>query len=176
MQNLSDLIKERRSIKKYKSDVMVSEELINQVIEAGLYAASGRGKQAPVIIAVTNKELRDKIAKKNRQIGGFPENVDPFYGAPVILMVIADKEVGTAVYDGSLALGNMMLMAHELGLGSCWIHRAKEEFEDDFGKEILKELGVEGEYVGVGHLALGYADTELPAVPPRKENRVYYIR
>lgn len=176
MQNLSDLIKERRSIKKYKADVMVSEELINQVIEAGLYAASGRGKQSPVIIAVTNKELRDKIAKKNRQIGGFPENVDPFYGAPVILMVIADKEIGTAVYDGSLALGNMMLMAHELGLGSCWIHRAKEEFEDDFGKEILKELGISGDYIGVGHLALGYADMEPLPIPERKENRVYYIR
>ena len=176
MQNLLDLMKERRSIKRYKADVMVSEDLINQVIEAGLYAASGRGKQAPVIIAVTNKELRDKIAEKNRQIGGFPEDVDPFYGAPVILIVIADATVNTAVYDGSLALGNMMLMAHDLGLGSCWIHRAREEFEDDFGKDILKDLGIEGEFVGVGHLALGYADTELPPIPPRKENRVYYIR
>ena len=176
MQNLSDLIKERRSIKKYKADVMVEEELIDKVIEAGLYAASGRGKQAPVIIAVTDKELRDKIAEKNCQIGGFQEGFDPFYGAPVILIVIADATVNTAVYDGSLALGNMMLMAHELGLGSCWIHRAKEEFEDDFGKEILKDLGIEGDYVGVGHLALGYADTELPEVPARKDNRVYYAR
>lgn len=176
MQNLSDLIKERRSIKKYKADVMVEEELIDKVIEAGLYAASGRGKQAPVIIAVTDKELRDKIAEKNCQIGGFQEGFDPFYGAPVILIVIADATINTAVYDGSLALGNMMLMAHELGLGSCWIHRAKEEFEDDFGKEILKDLGIEGDYVGVGHLALGYADTELPEVPARKDNRVYYAR
>ena len=175
MQNLLDLIKERRSIKKYKTDVMVSEELINQVIEAGLYAASGRGKQSPVIIAVTNKELRDKIAEKNRQIGGFPEGTDPFYGAPVILIVIADANVNTPVYDGSISLANMMLMAHDLGLGSCWIHRAREEFEDDFGKDILKDLGIEGEFVGVGHLALGYADTELPPIPPRKENRVYYI-
>ena len=176
MQNLSDLIKERRSIKKYKADVMVEEELIDKVIEAGLYAASGRGKQAPVIIAVTDKELRDKIAQKNCQIGGFQEGFDPFYGAPVILIVIADAMVNTAVYDGSLALGNMMLMAHELGLGSCWIHRAKEEFEDDFGKEILSRLGIEGDYVGVGHLALGYADTELPPIPARKENRVYYAK
>ena len=176
MQNLSDLIKERRSIKKYKADVMVEEELIDKVIEAGLYAASGRGKQSPVIIAVTDKELRDKIAEKNCQIGGFQEGFDPFYGAPVILIVIADAMVNTAVYDGSLALGNMMLMAHELGLGSCWIHRAKEEFEDDFGKEILSRLGIEGDYVGVGHLALGYADTELPPIPARKENRVYYAK
>ena len=176
MQNLSELIKERRSIKKYKPNEPVSEDLINQVIEAGLYAASGRGKQSPVIIAVTNKELRDKIAEKNRQIGGFPEGMDPFYGAPVILIVIADNTVTTPVYDGSISLANMMLMAHDLGLGSCWIHRAKEEFEDDFGKDILKDLGIEGEFVGVGHLALGYADTKLPPIPPRKENRVYYIR
>lgn len=176
MRNLLDLIKERRSIKKYKPDVMVSDELINQVIEAGLFAASGRGKQAPVIIAVTNKELRDKIAVENAKIGGFQEGFDPFYGAPVILVVLANLEANTAVYDGSLALGNMMLMAHELGLGSCWIHRAKEEFESDFGKEILKDLGMEGDYVGVGHLALGYADMDLPSIPPRKENRVYYVK
>lgn len=176
MQDLLDLIKERRSIKKYQPDKMVSDELIDKVIEAGLYAASGRGKQSPVIIAVTNKELRDKIAKENGKIGGFQEGFDPFYAAPVILIVIASTENNTAVYDGSLALGNMMLMAHELGLGSCWIHRAKEEFERDFGKEILKELGIEGDYIGVGHLALGYADMELPPIPPRKENRVHYIK
>ena len=176
MQNLLDLMKERRSIKKYKKDVMVPEDLINQVIEAGIYGASGRGKQSPVIIAVTHKELRDRIAEKNRQIGGFPDGMDPFYGAPVILIVIADNTVTTPVYDGSISLANMMLMAHDLGLGSCWIHRAKEEFEDDFGKEILKDLGIEGDFIGVGHLALGYADVELPPIPPRKENRVYYIR
>lgn len=176
MQNLLDLMKERRSIKKYKPDVTVPDELIDKVIEAGLYAASGRGKQSPVIIAVTNKELRDKIAEKNCQIGGFGEGFDPFYGAPVILIVIADATVNTPVYDGSISLANMMLMAHNLGLGSCWIHRAKEEFEDDFGKEILKDLGIEGDYVGVGHLALGYADTELPPIPARKEKRVYYAR
>lgn len=176
MQDLLDLIKERRSIKKYQPDKMVSDELINKVIEAGLYAASGRGKQSPVIIAVTNKEFRDKIAKENAKIGGFQEGFDPFYAAPVILIVIASTENNTAVYDGSLVLGNMMLMAHELELGSCWIHRAKEEFESDFGKEILKELGIEGDYVGVGHLALGYADMELPPIPPRKENRVHYIK
>lgn len=176
MKNLLDSMKERRSIRKYKKDVMVPEELINQVIEAGLYAASGRGKQSPVIIAITNKELRDKIAAQNAKIGGFQEGFDPFYGAPVILMVIANTENNTAVYDGSLTLGNMMLMAHELGLGSCWIHRAKEELEDDLDKEILSSLGIKGEYVGVGHLALGYADMLLPPVPARKENRVYYMK
>ncbi len=176
MQDLFNIIKERRSIKKYKPDKMVSDELIDKVIEAGLYAASGRGKQSPVILAVTNKELRDRIARENAKIGGFQEGFDPFYQAPVILIVIANTENNTALYDGSLALGNMMLMAHNLGLGSCWIHRAKEEFESDFGKEILRDLGIEGDYIGVGHLALGYADMEMPEIPERKPKRVYYVK
>lgn len=174
MSELTKIIKERRSIRKFKSD-MVSKDLINEVIEAGIYAASGRGKQSPVVIAVTNKELRDKIVAENCKIGGWEKGFDPFYGAPVILIVIADKSVPTAVYDGSLTLGNMMLKAQELGLGSCWIHRAKEEFDSEFGKEILKKLGIEGDFEGVGHLALGYADCELPDIPERNDNRVFFI-
>lgn len=174
MSELTKIIKERRSIRSFKSDT-VPKNLINEVIEAGIYAASGRGKQSPVVIAVTNKELRDKIVAENCKIGGWEEGFDPFYGAPVILIVIADRAVPTAVYDGSLTLGNMMLKAHELGLGSCWIHRAKEEFDSEFGKEILSELGIEGDFEGVGHLALGYADCELPGILERNDNRVFYI-
>lgn len=174
MDKLMDIIKERRSIRKYKPD-MVPKEMIEQVIEAGIYAASGRGLQAPVVIAVTNRELRDRIAEENRRIGGWEEGFDPFYGAPVILIVVADKEARTGVYDGSVTLANMMLAAHGLGLGSCWIHRAKEEFDGDFGKGILKDLGIEGEFEGVGHLALGLPDCDLPKIPARKENRVYYV-
>lgn len=174
MSELSKIIKERRSIRKFKPD-MVSKDLINEVIEAGIYAASGRGKQTSAVIAVTNKELRDKISDENRKIGGWAEGFDPFYGAPVILIVIADKEVPTAVYDGSLTLGNMMLKAHELGLGTCWIHRAKEEFDSGVGKELLAQLGIKGDFEGVGHLALGYADCDLPDIPARNDNRVFYI-
>lgn len=174
MSELTKIIRERRSIRKFRPDI-VSKDLINEVIEAGIYAASGRGKQSPVVIAVTNKELRDRIVAENCKIGGWEEGFDPFYSAPVILIVIADKSVPTAVYDGSLTLGNMMLKAHELGLGSCWIHRAKEEFDSAFGEDILKELGIEGDFEGVGHLALGYADCDLPAVPERSDNRVFYI-
>lgn len=174
MSKLTEIIKERRSIRKFKPD-MVSKDLINEVIEAGIYAASGRGKQSPVVIAVTNKELRDSIVRENCKIGGWEEGFDPFYGAPVILIVIADKNIPTAVYDGSLTLGNMMLKAHELGLGSCWIHRAKEEFDSGFGKDILAQLGITGDFEGVGHLALGYADCELPGIPERNDNRVFYI-
>ena len=174
MSELMNIIKERRSIRKYKSD-MVPKELIDQIMEAGIYAASGMGKQAPAIIAVTNRELRDRIAEENRKVGGWDEGFDPFYGAPVILIVASNKEARTATYDGSVALANMMLMAHELGLGSCWIHRAKQEFETDFGKELLVKLGIEGEYEGVGHLALGYIDGDAPAAHPRKDGRTFYI-
>ena len=174
MSELTKIIKERRSIRKFKPD-MVSKDMIDQIIEAGIYAASGRGKQSPVVIAVTNKELRDRISSENCKIGGWEEGFDPFYGAPVILIVIADKEIPTAVYDGSITLGNMMLKAHELGLGSCWIHRAKEEFDSSFGKDILDKLGIKGNFEGVGHLALGHADCDLPAVPERNADRVFYI-
>ncbi|MBO5160424.1 MAG: nitroreductase [Lachnospiraceae bacterium] len=166
-----NIMKTRTSVKKYKPD-MVPKELIDQIIEAGLYAPSGMNGQSPIVVAVTNKELRDKLSKMNAAIMG--ANIDPFYGAPVVLVVLADKTRPTYLYDGSLVMENMMLAAHELGLGSCWIHRAKEEFETEEGKEILKSLGIEGEYEGIGHCILGYAEGDVPQVKARKENRVYY--
>ena len=174
MNDHTKIIKERRSIRKFTSQ-LPDKALIDQVIEAGIYAASGRGKQAPVIIAVTNKELRHRIMEENCAIGGWDKGFDPFYGAPVILLVIAPEEIPTAVYDGSLTLGNMMLKAHELGLGTCWIHRAKEEMEGALGDEILNKAGLSGKYIGIGHLALGYPDGEAAPIPPRKDNRVIYI-
>ena len=149
--------------------------MIEEIIEAGLYAASGRNEQAVITIAVTNKEFRDKLMKDNCEIGGWNENYDPFYGAPVILIVLGRKDRITYVYDGSLVIGNMMLAAHSLGLGSIWIHRAKEEFETEEYQALLKELGIEGEWEGIGHCAVGYMDCELPAPLERKENRVYWI-
>ena len=162
----------RKSIKKYKPDP-VSKELIDKVIEAGLNAPSGLNKQSPIILAVTNKEIRDKLSKLNAGKDPF-FRADPFYGAPVVLVVLADKSVPTRVYDGSLVMENLQLAAHALGLGACWIHRAKETFEMDGGKEILKSLGIEGEYEGVGNCILGYPDID-PEKKPRKANRVYYI-
>ena len=166
-------MKTRRSIRKYKPD-MVPKEIIEKIAEAGTYAATGMGKQSPIIIAVTNKELRDRLSKMNAQVMG--SNSDPFYGAPVVLIVLANKNYGTYVYDGSLVMGNLMLAAHELGIASCWIHRAKEEFETEWGKELLKSLGIEEEYVGIGHCALGYVEGDEPKAAPRKENRVYYVK
>lgn len=169
------VLESRRSCRSFKPDMLKEEEL-EAIIKAGTYAPTGKGKQAPVIIAVTNKELRDKIAEENRKIGGWQEGFDPFFGAPVILIVLADKEVGTYKYDGSLVLGNLLNAAESLGVASIWIHRAKEEFESEFGKNILKQLGIEGDYEGIGHCALGYAAEPAKAPAPRKENYVYYIR
>lgn len=162
----------RRSIKKYKLD-MVPKDIIEKIVEAGTYAATGMNKQSPIILAVTNKELRDRLSKMNAQVMG--SNMDPFYGAPVVLVVLADKNVGTYVYDGSLVMGNLMLAAHDLGIGSCWIHRAKEMFESEEGKEILRSLGIKGEYEGIGNCVLGYADVEPPKAGPRKEGYVYFV-
>ena len=173
--NVIDAMIERRSVKKYKPD-MVSMDLINDVVKAGLYAASGMNKQSPIIIAVTDKELRGKLSALNAKIGGWKPDFDPFYNAPVVLIVLADKNIATHVYDGSLVIGNMMLAAHSLGLGSCWIHRAKEEFEMPEGKELLKSLGIEGEYEGIGHCVIGYADCEAAKPLERRDNRVFYVK
>lgn len=162
----------RRSVKKYKS-APVPQEIIDKIINAGLYAANGMGAQSPIIIQVTNKEMRDKLSKMNADVMG--ANTDPFYGAPAVLVVLADKNRPTAVYDGSLVMGNLMLAAHALGIGSCWIHRAKEEFESEEGKEILKSLGIEGEYIGIGHCIIGFADGEPKPQAERKPGRVFKI-
>lgn len=166
-------LKERRSVRKYKAD-MVPQELIDQVIDAGLYAASGHGTQEVIIVAVTNKEVRDKLAQMNREI--LVTSIDSFYGAPVVLVVLGPKSNKLTPYDGSLVMGNLMQAAHAVGLGSCWINRAKEEFASEEGKQLLKEWGIEGEYEGVGHCILGYADGPVPQAAPRKANRVFYVK
>lgn len=164
----------RRSIKKFKSD-MVPEESIRRICEAGTYAATGMGKQSPIILAVTNRELRDRLSGMNAAVMG-KEDFDPFYGAPVVLVVLADRNIGTYLYDGSLVMGNLMLAAHAEGIGSCWIHRAKEEFDSEEGREILKALGIEGDYEGIGHCVLGYPDCEEPVAKERKSDYVHYVK
>ncbi len=172
MQDILELIKSRRSVKKFKSDP-VPKALIEKIVEAGSWAPTGRNWQSPIILAVTNKEIRDKLSRLNF-LSDSDKRVDPFYGAPVVLVVLADKTKHTYVYDGSLVMGNMLLEAHSLGLGACWIHRAKETFNSEEGKAILKELGIEGEYEGIGNCVVGYPDM-TPAEKPRKENWVYYV-
>ena len=162
----------RRSIKKYKSD-MPRKEDIDKIIEAGLAAASGRNMQAPVILAVTNKEIRDKLSRDNAAVMG--ASGDPFYNAPCVLVVLAEKTAHTYVYDGSLTLGNMMLAACEIGLGSCWIHRAKEVMAKDEWQQWIKSLGLEGEYEGIGNLVVGYGEGDYPEKKERRGGRVVYV-
>ncbi len=164
----------RRSIRQYKPDP-VPQELLDQIIEAGLYAASGMGRQGTVILQVTDKTLRDRLMRMNASVMG-REGTDPFYGAPALLIVLSDRQCSTCLYDGSLVIGNLMNAAHALGLGSCWIHRAREEFDSQEGKEILRSLGITGDYEGIGHLIVGYPDGELPAAKPRREGRVFYAK
>ncbi len=175
MSEAIEQMKKRRSIRNYKPD-MVPQEIIDQMIEAGMYAASGMGRQSTIMIQVTDRKLRDEIARMNCEIGGWQEGFDPFYGAPAMIIVLARKDCPTRVYDGSLVMGNLMQAAHELGLGSCWIHRAKEEFETEWGKNLLKSLGIEEEYEGIAHCAFGYVDGDYPEAAPRKEGKVYYIK
>ena len=163
---------ERRSCRSYKPDP-IPQEILDQILEAGTYAATGMGKQSPIMIAVTDKETRDKLSRMNAAVMG-AEN-DPFYGAPVVIVVLANRAVGTYVYDGSLVMGNLMNAAHALGIGSCWIHRAKEEFDSEEGRQILKSLGIEGDYEGIGHCILGYAAAEGRPAAPRKDNYIYRI-
>jgi len=166
-----DAIKSRRSIRKYKSDA-IPREIIEQIVEAGEYAASGMNRQQTIVVAITNKEIRDRLSKDNASVMG--RGGDPFYGAPAVLVVLAAKDCPTGIYDGSLVMGNLMLAAHSLGIDSCWIHRAKETFEMPQWKQFLKDIGVEGEYVGIGNCILGYRDTDYPEATERKEKRVFF--
>ena len=173
MNEVIKAIKERRSIRKFKAD-MPKKEDIEQIIEADLYAANGMGRQGTIILAVTNPELRDKLRIANSAVAGGGPDKDPFYGGPVFLVSLADKSVMTSVYDASLVMGNMMLAAHSLGLGSIWIHRAQQVFEKDEWKQLLKDLGAEGDYEGVGNLVVGYVDGDYPKAAARKEGRVFW--
>ena len=173
MNEVLDAIVTRRSVRSYKPDP-IPQEGLERILTAGQYAATGMNRQSPIILAVTDKAVRDELSRMNAAILG--TDSDPFYGAPVVLVVLASKAAHTYLYDGSLVMGNLMLAAHAEGLGSCWIHRAKEEFESEEGKALLRKLGIEGDYEGIGHCILGYAAGEPKPAAPRKANYVYYLR
>ena len=161
----------RRSIRSYRPD-MLPREVIEKIAEAGTYAPTGMNRQTPIIVAVTNKALRDRMSRLNAAVLNMDS--DPFYGAPVVLVVLAERSAPNHVYDGSLVMANLMLAAHAMGVGSCWINRAREVFDTDEGKAILRDLGIEGDYEGVGNCILGYTEGEEPQAKPRKENWVYW--
>lgn len=168
-QTITDLI-ERRSIRKYQ-DRKVDQSLLDQVLEAATYAPTGMNRQSPLIVVVKNEETKNKLRAINAKIMNTTK--DPFYNAPVLVVVFGNKNIPTYLYDASLVLGNLMNAAHALGLGSCWIHRAKETFETSEGKEILKEWNISSDYVGVGNCIIGYPD-EAPIASKRKDGYILY--
>ena len=174
MANTLDDLKNRRSCRSYQPRQITEEEL-QQVLEAGMYAPTGRGAQAPVIVVVQDPDTIETLRNMNASILGNPE-ADPFYGAPTVLIVLADKSCPTYLYDGSCVMDNLLNAAQAVGLGACWIHRAKEEFESAEGKAMLEQWGVQGDYEGIGHCVLGYRADAVPAPAPRKANYVYYVR
>ena len=166
------ILLERRSVRGYKED-LVPEEVLNEILEAGEYAPSGMGQQGTLMVVTQNPELVAKLSKMNAAVMG--STSDPFYGAPTVIIVFSDSKMGTCVENGSLVMGNLMNAAHALDVDSCWIHRAKEVFDSEEGKELKKQWGVPDEYIGVGHCVLGYRDCEYPKAKPRKEGFVIRV-
>ena len=166
-------IMSRRSCRSFDPDKIPSEDILRQIAEAGTWAPTGMGYQKPIILAVTNKEMRDRISKMNAEIMGVKS--DPFYGAPAMFIVLVENWAN-AQYDGPCVMQTLMLAAESLGVNTCWIHRAKEEFESEEGKQILRDLGIEGDYIGIGHVALGFAAKPLQEPKPRKADYIYWIK
>ena len=172
-ETLQDL-KTRRSCRKYCPEQIKDEEL-DAILEAGTYAPTGMGKQSPVIVVVQDKETRDYLSKLNAEIMG--ADTDPFYGAPTVLIVLADRSRNTCVDDGNLVIGNLLNAAHAVGVDSCYIYRAREVFNSEAGKELLKKWGIEGDYEGIGNVILGYGLPEGIKEPaPRKENYIIRVK
>ena len=175
MKSTIEEIISRRSIRKY-TDEPVNEDDLNRIIEAGLYAASGSGKQQAIMLVIQDQAMLEKLERMNAEVvGRDPEKVHNFYGAKTVIVVLAPRNNNNSVADGSLVMGNMMLAAHALGLGSCWINRARETFDTEEGKKILQDLEIEGDYIGIGNLIVGHIAGEYPQPAPRKENRVYRV-
>ncbi len=161
----------RRSVRKYKPEQITRDEL-DIVLNAGVAAPTAKNLQSPIIVAVQNREEIAHLSKLNAAVMNV--DADPFYGAPTVLIILADAHNPNAVPDGALVMGNLLNAAHAIGLGSCWINRAREVFASDEGKALLKKWGIEGDYIGVGNCILGYPDEE-PEMKPRKDNYVYYV-
>lgn len=174
MNETLNVLETRRSVRAFDPSRMPTDQLISEVVKAGEYAPTGRGMQSPRIVVITNKAVRDRLSQLNAEVMGVTS--DPFYGAPVILLVLADRSRPTYLYDGSLVMGNLMNAAHAVGLGSCWIHRAREVFASEEGKQLLAQWGIAGDYEGIGHVALGYALNEPAQAKPRKADYTVWVR
>lgn len=166
-------LEERRSVRAYKPD-QISDEQLNAILRAGTYAPTGKNRQSPIMIVVQDKKTREMLRRMNAAVLGTPD-ADPFYGAPTIVVVLVDRNINTCIEDGSLVMGNLMNAAYAVGVDSCWIHRAREEFDSDEGRAWLRSLGIEGDYMGIGHCILGYRDCDYPEKRARKENYIFRV-
>ena len=169
MNEVLKVLKERRSCRSYRPEQITDEEL-NAVLEAGTYAPTARGQQSPIIVAVQNPAVVEQLRKMNAAVLGTPE------ADPSVLVVLAARDNTNRVYDGSCVMSNLMNAAKAVGLASCWVHRAKEVFDSEEGKALLRQWGVEGDYEGIGHCILGYRADTAPAPAPRKEHYIYRVR
>ena len=174
MRDILDELKGRRSVRKYKEDA-VPEDLMDEIIEAGLYAPTGMNRQEQLILKITEPSAVRELGLINGKLMG-REGMDAFYGAPAVLCVFSKRGARTGIHDGCSVLSNMMNEAASLGLGTCWIHRGKEQFETPEGKAILEKAGIDGDaYECIDSVIVGYPDGEIPQAGPRKEGRVFSI-
>jgi len=175
MNNTIETLTTRRSIRSYTPKQIPMNQL-NAILEAGMYAPSGKGRQSVTMVVVQDATILAKLSTMNAHIMG--KNIDPFYGAPTVIIVFSDPDSGTItpVEDGTLVIGNLMNAATSLGIGSCWIHRAKQEFDSEEGKQLLSDWGLPERYIGIGHCALGYPASEPPVPVARKENFVVFAK
>lgn len=173
MNEVIKVLCERRSIRNYKEE-QIPLNILNEILKCGTYAPSGMGKQSAVIVVIRNKKTIAGIEKINKSFINNNENFHPFYGAPTLLVVLADKNINTYIEDGSAVIINILNAAYSLGVNSCWIHRARETFATKYGKELLKKWGLNENYVGIGNVVLGYSNIEMPKPSKRKENYIIF--
>lgn len=181
MESTLEDLKSRRSVRKF-SEKVVSRDDLEKILEVATYAPTGLGAQSPKILVIQRKDIIDRISKWN--LSYFPEDIkeqldddyNPFFGASTLIIVLADGNAHTCVEDGSLVIGNILNAAHAIGIGGCWIHRAREEFDSLQGKELLKVWGIPENYIGIGHVILGYPASDFePRITPRKDDYIVYL-
>ena len=166
-------LEERRSVRAYRPD-QIDEEQLDAILRAATYAPTGMNRQSPIMVVVQDPEARETLRRMNAAIMGRPDS-DPFYGAPTVIVVLADRSVSTCIEDGSLVMGNLMNAAHAVGVDSCWIHRAREEFDSEEGRALLRSWSIEGDYIGIGHCILGYRAGDYPEKRACKEAYIYRV-
>lgn len=173
MNEILKAMETRQSVRAYRPE-QIDEETLNAILRAGTFAPSGMGRQSGKIVVVQDPATREILRAKNAEVIGNPD-ADPFYGAPTVLVVLADSTVPTWVEDGSLVMGNLLLAASALGVGACWIHRARETFDSPEGKALLQKWGIPETYRGVGNCILGYPAAEPQAKKPRKADFIVRV-